>query len=93
MTRTNYDEKMMAFLESSNAKHVTFNFNKFNSLVRKRISESEFIIENRSKPFLKIPNPRPPPFIWSSQSPQIELPYETYSFIHILSNVQFVQTS
>ena len=62
MTRNSYDTKMTEFLTNNNAIDVTskFNFNKFNALVRKHISDSQFIIEKRSKPFLKTFNPRLP---------------------------------
>jgi len=60
MTPPNYDAKVTEFLTNNNANQVTFNFNKFNAVVRRRISESQYIIPQRSKTFLKISNTRLP---------------------------------
>jgi len=60
MKRTEYKTKMKNFIDSNGGKLCTLNFSKFCQNVRKYISNSTYVIEQRSKQFLLNINLSPP---------------------------------
>ena len=47
-------------IRSNNAREIRFNFNEYNAVIRKRISESKFIIDESRKRLIKVNNPTTP---------------------------------
>ena len=60
MKRSDYKAKVLDFIESNNGKKNSFNFEKYCDLIRKRIKNSEYIIEPRDKKYLTVMNHFPP---------------------------------